>query len=109
MRRVKLDAKTTSHTGLPLYPPCVICGKQLEPSCGQDFLDYDDPPSGATYWDTWGNYGSAIFDDPNPHKRQMLMVHICDECLTKAAKKDRVLLKSQERQGLRWEQWKPGP
>lgn len=61
---------------------CFRCEKELEPAdTGAEEQDrFSNPPSNATFWRTWGNWGSTVFDEGFPGGRQ-LEIYICDECL----------------------------
>lgn len=79
---------------LPL--PCIICDKDLQsviPTVDKtaptkDVLEYQtNQPYAATTFETYGHYGSTVFDPMNSDC--YLEINICDECLKK--KKDKVL------------------
>lgn len=60
------------------YPMhCFKCDTRLERHNGESF---NNPPYDATYWRTYGNYGSTVYDDPD----RQLEIYICDECLKKS-------------------------
>ena len=67
--------------------PCIICGKELESiNPSSEWLEQ---PVHATSFTSGGHYGSGVFDSMS---RDYLQINICDEDLTAAAKRGRVLL-----------------
>lgn len=68
--------------------PCIICGKELESVIMQDSDELEAQPHGGVMCQTYGNYGSTVFDPFNG----MLAFNICDNCLVEAGEKGRVFL-----------------
>jgi hypothetical protein len=66
--------------------PCIVCGKELEPSDAEG----DNQPHGGTVFETHGHYGSTVFDPMWTPK--YLEVTFCDECLVERGGQGRVLL-----------------
>lgn len=64
---------------------CIVCDKDLKNVFGKSI---NQPEFGLTFT-TVGNYGSIVFD---PMDGSYLEVNICDECLKKASKEQKVLL-----------------
>lgn len=62
-------------------PPCLICGKQLEPVFS-DAGTVNQPNDATAFW-TAGHYGSGVFD---PMDGSMLNINICDDCLRERAR-----------------------
>ena len=63
------------------YPAyCICCEKVLE----RDKDDISYPPYGGIYFNSYGNYGSTVFDPMDDGVR--LETNVCDECLVKKAK-----------------------
>lgn len=58
---------------------CIVCGKKLEPTfCDPLPGPVSNQPSEATYFISYGQYGSTIFD---PMDGQFIEINICDVCL----------------------------
>ena len=73
---------------LALQLPCIICAQELEPvMSGND----TNQPDGGTNFTSPGHYGSA-YDLMNGN--QKLTINICDECLSKAVKRQMVGLET---------------
>jgi hypothetical protein len=72
----------------PNPTPCLICGKALDSACAtitpydtrlSGFTGYQsNQPSGGTYFETYGNYGSTLFDSFGTERME---ISICDTCL----------------------------
>jgi len=56
---------------------CFKCNKELESSTP---LDNNQPYAGTTFI-SHGQYGSTVWDPPNPMSRYWLEINICDDCL----------------------------
>ena len=68
--------------------PCILCDKELEPA----FKDLDNnQPYGATTFQSHGQYGSTVWDEP-PSSRRWLEINICDECLVRKGEEGTVLM-----------------
>lgn len=66
--------------------PCIVCKKEL------DNVHADNQPYKGLAFNTHGHYGSTIFDPfPGDKERTWLVVNICDDCVTTAAKAGHVL------------------
>lgn len=74
------------------YFMCVVCNKQLEASISCDD-DTDTPVGGGLHFNTYGNYGSTVFDpvcasdavDP-----VSLEIVICDQCVVDLSAKGQI-------------------
>lgn len=64
--------------------PCIICDKQLQ---NVDRDEINQPHEGTTF-DTNGHYGSTHFD---PMDGSHLELNICDECLGRLTKQQKIL------------------
>jgi hypothetical protein len=58
--------------------PCMICGRDLKAAAPGS----QNQPSGGTYFLTYGNYGSTVFD---PLGVSVLEISVCDGCLRERA------------------------
>jgi hypothetical protein len=67
---------------------CIICGREFE-SVERDIDPSENQPYGGTTFQSYGHYGSTIFD---PMDKSWLEINICDFHLELLAKTDRVLL-----------------
>lgn len=70
--------------------PCIICDKTLS-DVGSGDVNH---PYGAVVFHAMGQYGSTAFD---PMDSSFLEINVCDECLLKAADKNRILLREPAR------------
>lgn len=74
-----------------MIAPCIVCGAALD-GVGQRIFgsdpDFNQPESG-TGFTTHGHYGSTVFD---PMNGNTLNISVCDDCLTTAGERGRVLL-----------------
>lgn len=66
--------------------PCIVCGKELRNVMPDEGVT--NQPSGGTAFSTQGHYGSTAFD---PMDWSELEINVCDECLTRAGREQRVL------------------
>ncbi len=55
---------------------CFKCLDEIK-GCFADEDNISNPPLNATYWTTYGNYGSSVWDSNDYY----LEIYICDECL----------------------------
>lgn len=69
----------------PSTLPCFKCEKVLEGNGSGEV----NSPSGACSFTTTGHYGTTVFD---PMDGSMLEINICDDCLSEAAKQNRIIL-----------------
>jgi hypothetical protein len=65
--------------------PCVVCGKVLK----NTFASAENQPSEGTAFNTYGHYGSTVFD---PMNGEYLELNLCDPCLRQAGKQKRVYI-----------------
>jgi hypothetical protein len=61
---------------------CIVCNKELESAVGEDG---NNQPYGATTFQSYGQFGSTIFD---PMDGTYIEINVCDACLNE--KKDSV-------------------
>lgn len=83
-------------------PPCVICGKKLEPAFP---ISPDTQPSNGLTFIARGNYGSTVYDPVGSH--EFLELTICDDCLRE--RKNRIFLVHTIPQTplYNYEEWEP--
>lgn len=67
----------TSNTSCPT--PCFVCGKVLESAANDEA--FATVPYEGTQFNTYGHYGSTIYDPNFVGVDQWLELNICDECL----------------------------
>lgn len=77
------ESTLTIGNGLPV--PCLVCGKALD-DCGMG--DGVNQPHAATAFTSSGHYGSTSFD---PFNASCIEINICEACLGRAMKQERVL------------------
>ncbi len=66
---------------------CIICEKVLIGSIDhEETQSFSEPPDGATVWNSEGNWGSTVYDQPGAFCDNKLEIVICDECLVKKQK-----------------------
>jgi len=61
---------------------CFCCEKDIDHAGPEGDDQFNNPPNDATYWRTYGNYGSTVFDG-GEFTGEQLEMYICDECLKK--------------------------
>lgn len=72
--------------------PCIRCGKVPEPVFAREPALAEGltaQPHKATVFYSHGQYGSTVFDEMG---RQYLHILICDECMIKASREERIAL-----------------
>jgi hypothetical protein len=70
--------------GLKITRSCFVCEKSISSALtGKVRHELNEPPQGATCWQTQGNYGSVVYDPLASGMDEKLEICICDECLTK--------------------------
>lgn len=83
-----LDCTGALSTPMPIDKitpaPCFKCAKKLEPVF--EWENGSRQPQGATTFEAIGQYGSTVFDPPQPRRiRRSLQINICDVCLRTVA------------------------
>lgn len=69
--------------------PCIVCSRELREVIEERGMTGTvNQPDGGVAFESYGHYGTTVFD---PMDGTRLEVNVCDECLTEAAKKGRVL------------------
>lgn len=64
-------------------PPCLVCGKPLDPAIPPGVHDRShNQPDEAVVFRAHGQYGSTVFD---PMDGTYLEINICDNCVTRLA------------------------
>lgn len=74
-----------------MIAPCIVCGAALD-GAGQHIFGSDpefNQPEEGTGFVTHGHDGSTVFD---PDNGNTLSISVCDDCLTTAGERGRVLL-----------------
>lgn len=72
--------------------PCIVCGKELDECFNQAGMTGTvNQPSDGTAFNTWGHYGSTVYDPCIPNQPDHIEVNVCDRCLVRAASQGRVL------------------
>lgn len=78
------------------YFRCIVCNQPLSPSMS---IDSDDdcytPVNDGVHFQAYGNYGSSIFDLPDPPASHIEVV-ICDWCLIEKSNQVRLYMKKYE-------------
>lgn len=77
--------------------PCLVCGKELGHACPDDLvrdhLQYKgyvtNQPDKGTAFDTYGNFGSTVWD--SLCEGEQLEIAVCDECLGARWSRTRVI------------------
>ena len=69
--------------------PCIICGKELEQIMSGSY----NHPNHACVGQSYGNYGSTVFD---PMDGSFLEFNICDPCLIAHKKSIRIVDQTEE-------------
>lgn len=67
--------------------PCIVCSKHLDDVFPEYEQDQNQPCYGLTFV-TYGHYGSTSFD---PMDGSTLELNVCEECLDKARKDNKIL------------------
>jgi hypothetical protein len=66
--------------------PCIVCDAGFESPVGSK--NESNMPYQGTVFSSHGNYGSTVWDPM--WKKTTIEVNICDDCLKKAAREDKV-------------------
>ena len=69
--------------------PCIACGKENEP-VGFNETEFCNQPYGATSFNSWGHYGSTVFDPMG--SGVFLEINICDGCMVRLADEGKIYL-----------------
>jgi hypothetical protein len=69
--------------------PCIVCGKEILPQF--DGHSGMNEPKDATFFKTYGNYGSGHFDS---FGEALLEINVCDDCMGKAIASGKAMLRA---------------